>query len=721
MILARKPLTLPAALLMLLLQRTPFAQVAFVTEASAIGQTAGAMLRSAFAAAAGLGALHSMAGASAGNTPVVTQIISDRGQPARATVGVPFSEEIAFYNARVTILAESWTVTDSLPPGVEIPGAVLQGGKLMVNTPSGILKFSGTPTVAGTYTFIITGYQNPNLVPPLSIAGASIIVAPPPNAAPVIRQPPADQSVYVGSPASFSVLFSGVPTPTFQWARDGVAIPGSTGAELTLPAATTADQGTYTVTITNSLGSVVSGGARLVVSPVPVPPAFAMNPVSQTITAGGSAIFSATVIGEPAPALQWFKDGVPLAGATGRVLALDAAQSADAGAYTLVATSPSGTVTSPSAALVVNPAGTLVAQAGAVGASLRLTAPAAVAGAAPTYQWQFNGANLAGATGASLALSNLQPTSVGLYSVAITSGGSTVRQTAVVGVAAAEKVTGSGTELSPGNIRHPNGNVFDQVLLTGTAETITADAGQVTRTSYIDLNDDIVQVEFSGAGTLSLVLDRATGPAAPLNYQQPSVGYMKGHAGIVITGANETTNVSVLSVGRATAFDPTGGFSILQPIGPANHPDNNGSSLFAGRGATRYDGVADLAFIAIASPTGKFGGLRTSNANYFATRGFTGIYAPGIEFQGPVFLGDINAFDTATPVLLLGSAADVRITGGDLTQDNRSPVQVSGFSQLKFTAGGDSGGHPLPAQTNHAVLLQSGSDVTKQLVASPTP
>ena len=130
----------------------------------------------------------------------------------------------------------------------------------------------------------------------------------------------------------------------------------------------------------------------------------------------------------------------------------------------------------------------------------------------------------------------------------------------------------TGTELPPGNIRHPNGNIFDQVLLTGTAETITADPGKVTRTSYIDLTDDIVQIEFSGAGTLSVVLDRASGPAAPLNYQQPSVGYMKGHAGIVITGANETTNVSVFSVGRATAFDPAAaeGGSASVAAAPAN-------------------------------------------------------------------------------------------------------------------------------------------------------
>src|SRR5690606_17163673 len=99
-----------------------------------------------------------------------------------------------------------------------------------------------------------------------------------------------------------------------------------------------------------------------------------------------------------------------------------------------------------------------------------------------------------------------------------------------------------------GDIPHNNGNIFDQVLLTGAAAAITADAGQITRMSYIDLNDDIVQVEFSGSGTLALTLAAPTGPALPLKYNQ-NVTYMKGHASIVITGADESTNVSVFSVG----------------------------------------------------------------------------------------------------------------------------------------------------------------------------
>jgi len=370
------------------------------------------------------------------------------------------------------------------------------------------------------------------------------------------------------------------------------------------------------------------------------------------------------------------------------------------------------------ASVIVTPVASKIAPAGA---SMTLSAGAGGVDNA-TYKWLKDGNIVAGETASTLAIGNVQPGDAGLYTAMITNpAGDTASAVTILGLSTTDKVVGAGSELEPANIVHPNGNLFDQVLLTGAAETITADANQVTRTSFIDLHDDIVQIEFSGAGTLSVVLDNSTGPAPPVNYNQPTVSYMKGHGGIVITGANETTNVSVFTVGRATAFDFTGGFDFLQPISATNNPANNGSPLFAGHETTNYDGIADIAFIAISTTNGKFGGVRTSNASYFATKGYTGIYAPGVAFQGPVFMGDISASDAATPVIMIGSSPDTRITGGDLFQANGEPVNVSGLTQLKFTAGGDSHGKSLSAKMNRAVLLENGVDVTTPVVVNPAP
>ncbi len=448
-------------------------------------------------------------------------------------------------------------------------------------------------------------------------------------------------------------------------------------------------------------------------------PIFTAQPAGTTTGPSGRVSFSVSVRGLGL-SYQWFKNGQAIPGATNATYTIPNVTALDAGNYTVAVSNAIGTVTSSAAALTVGPAITTQPTGSVVAAGGNLTLSVAAAGTGTSYQWLQNSVAISGATGSTLNLPNLQPVNTGLYAALVTSGGTTTSDAAIVGVSTTAKVVGTGSEVGT-NIVHPNGNVFDQVLLSGAAATITADSAlnQVTRLSFIDLNDDIVQVEFSGPGTLSLVLDNPSGPAAPVKYTQPAVAYMKGHAEIVITGANDNTNVSVFTVGRATAFDPTGAFNILLPISATNNPANNGSSLFQGQDATVYDGVADIAFIAISSANGKFGGVRTAGASYFATKGLTGVYAPGVQFSGPLFVGDINASGTATPVIEVGSVADARITGGDLLQANRQPVKVSGLTQLKFTAGATSGGVNLPPQTNKAQLLQNGTDVTAQIVVNP--
>ncbi len=332
-------------------------------------------------------------------------------------------------------------------------------------------------------------------------------------------------------------------------------------------------------------------------------------------------------------------------------------------------------------------------QAAAAGQTVSLSVSATGA-TTPAFQWRLNGAAIGGATGSTYSVSNLQPAKAGLYTALITTpAGNLTSDPAIVGVTTTSKVIGAGEEIAHGVYVAANGNTFDQVLLNGAAATVTAEAGKITRTSFVDLTNDIVQVEFSGAGALSLVLDNPSGPALPANYNQ-SILYMKGHVGIVITGADETTNVSVFSVGRITAVNQ----ALFKDI--------------------TYDGLADLSFIAISSSDGKFGGIRAANASFYASSGLTGIWAPGVQFTGPVYVGDIDAFDLATSALVLGSASDVRITGGDLQQANGRAVVVNGISHLTFSDGSTSHGQILPAKTNAAQLQQNGTDVSTALTAS---
>ncbi len=331
----------------------------------------------------------------------------------------------------------------------------------------------------------------------------------------------------------------------------------------------------------------------------------------------------------------------------------------------------------------------------AAGSAVTLTVTA-TGSPTPTVQWTFNGAAIAGETSASLTLANVQAAQAGLYRATLTnSAGTNESAITVVAVTSASKVTGTATEVAS-NIMHANGNVYDQVLLTGAAATVNADANQIVRISFIDLSNDIVQVEFSGAGTLSIGLDGATGPAVAQNYNQPSVTYMKGNARLTVADANETTHLAVFSVGRITAVN---------------------QALF--RNEVTYDGLADLASVAVLSPTGKFGALRSANASYLATSGTTGVYAPNVQFAGPLYLGAMSAADLATPTIVIGSSSDTRVTGGDLFQANGRAVQVSGLTQLRFVAGTNSHGTTIAAKANRARLEQNGGDVTAQVVVNP--
>lgn len=547
------------------------------------------------------------------------------------------------------------------------------------------------PTDAGSY-YVVVSQTTGSATSSTAIVTISAPLTP---GVPRITTQPTSASSLVGGTITLSVTAIGDNTITYQWQKNSVAIPGATGSSLVLSNIQSADAGSYSVIVSEPTASVTSAVAQVVIVSVPK---ITAQPTSVTAALGTTATLAVTVTADAPVSYQWRKDGQPVDGATGSTLTLPNVRLADAGRYYVVVSQSTGSVTSATVVVTVGlPAGSALQPLSAGAAVTLQISPSITNDNSLNYRWQINGRVITSAFDRTLILPNLQPVDAGLYATEITGlDGKATSEPSIVGVLTTNKVIGTGTELAANVFSPSNGATFDQVLLSGAAATVTADPGQITRTSFIDLNDDIVQVELSGPGTLSVVLTDPTGPAVPVKYNQ-GINYMKGHAGLVIIGATKDTNLSVFSVGRITA--------------------TNGA-LF--NSTTTYDGVADIAFIAIASTDGKFGGVRTANASYFATQGMTGIYAPGVTFTGPVYVGDINASGAATPVLLLGGATDnTWITGGDLLQSNAQPVRVSGLAQLKFMAGQTSHGGLLPAQTNKAVLHQNGADVTTAIVVNP--
>ena len=91
---------------------------------------------------------------------------------------------------------------------------------------------------------------------------------------PYIWIQPTNQTVFLGSNATLSVLAQGTAPLSYQWSMDRTNLPGATGASLVLTNLQATDAGTYAVAITNAVGFVISSSAVLTVNPLPlcVPP-----------------------------------------------------------------------------------------------------------------------------------------------------------------------------------------------------------------------------------------------------------------------------------------------------------------------------------------------------------------------------------------------------------------------------------------------------------------
>jgi uncharacterized delta-60 repeat protein len=146
--------------------------------------------------------------------------------------------------------------------------------------------------------------------------------------------------------------------------------------------------------------------------------------LDQTPDAGASITLNGIVPG-PFTALQWRFKGAPISGATGLGLSLNNVTLATSGAYDLVVTSAGGSYTS--APVNVRVRGPVVIDQGPLPAVVALSNNVSLAvsafGKLPLgYQWLKDGEVLANATNRTLALTNLQLTASGDYSVRVSGG-----------------------------------------------------------------------------------------------------------------------------------------------------------------------------------------------------------------------------------------------------------------------------------------------------------
>ena len=139
--------------------------------------------------------------------------------------------------------------------------------------------------------------------------------------APSIIRVQGEKSVTAGATATFSVVAQGTAPFTYQWKKDGVALSRAAGADLVLTQVDTKDAGSYTVMISNAVGSVTALVSQLaVLAPVEVPstvnqpetvtvePSQSSSRISNlsvrsTLAAGQTLVVGLTAAGKPHPVL----------------------------------------------------------------------------------------------------------------------------------------------------------------------------------------------------------------------------------------------------------------------------------------------------------------------------------------------------------------------------------------------------------------------------------
>ena len=320
---------------------------------------------------------------------------------------------------------------------------------------------------AAGYSVVVTNAQGSatSAVAVISVVAAAV--------APTFASPPGAQSATAGTDVTFAVVAAGTAPFTYQWLRGGQALPGATGATLTLRNVQKTDEGSYSVAVSNAGGTAVSGGAALTATTAGAAPSISTQPVAQAVAPGGSATFTVGAVGAAPLAYQWRFNGVALTGATGAALPIPNVQSALFGAYSVVVSNAAGSVTSASVLLsalagAVAPTVTTQPVAQTLAAGAGATFAVVAAGTAPlAYQWTKDGQTVAGASGATLRLANLQSADAGTYRVVVSNTAGTVTSAgATLTVAAAPAAPVS--RLANLSVRSLAGS-GDQTLIVGFA------------------------------------------------------------------------------------------------------------------------------------------------------------------------------------------------------------------------------------------------------------
>ncbi|MBK8476206.1 MAG: immunoglobulin domain-containing protein [Opitutaceae bacterium] len=191
---------------------------------------------------------------------------------------------------------------------------------------------------AGVYTVVASNAGGSVVSTPATV---TVIPAVPPR----INYGPRNATAVLGGSVSYGVDVSGSQPLTYQWYRDGLAIRGATWSWLDIRALTEANEGSYSVKVTNAGGSVTSAAVQLHLVAPPLDRNLVAN--GGEVRLGGRFDLGASFDDTGVPCtFQWYHNGVPIAADSWGRYSIVNAMIADSGEYLLTRTNSSGTVSS---------------------------------------------------------------------------------------------------------------------------------------------------------------------------------------------------------------------------------------------------------------------------------------------------------------------------------------------------------------------------------------
>jgi hypothetical protein len=199
--------------------------------------------------------------------------------------------------------------------------------------------------VAGaTYQIAMDGYV-------AGVGGPLVFRMNLPNPNPIILANPTNQLVNPGATVTFTVTAGGPGPLRYQWRFGSSDIPNATNSTFAITGVQAANQGIYTVMVSNNAGFVTSSPATLSLRP---PPSITTPLVNRVVNPGGSTTFAVGVSGSGPFTYQWRFNGNVMSGATSASLPRNNIQHTQGGTYMVTVSNAAGSTTS-QAELIVRP------------------------------------------------------------------------------------------------------------------------------------------------------------------------------------------------------------------------------------------------------------------------------------------------------------------------------------------------------------------------------